>query len=97
MPCMDVCLCHACEAPCPRQSLGGAKSSPRSFQYRKAYDVIHLVMSIKKRKIVVNPEFTTIFPIFYQRRDRDSNPGCLKGTTVFETAPFDRSGISPLG
>lgn len=56
----------------------------------------HLVMSIQKRRIVVNPEFTTILPAFYPRRDRDSNPGCLKGTTVFETAPFDRSGISPL-
>lgn len=29
------------------------------------------------------------------RRDRDSNPGYLKGTTVFETAPIDHSGISP--
>ena len=30
------------------------------------------------------------------RRDRDSNPGTpVKGSTVFETAPFDRSGISP--
>ncbi len=30
------------------------------------------------------------------RRDRDSNPGCLSpGTTVFETAPIDRSGIPP--
>ena len=30
------------------------------------------------------------------RRDRDSNPGSRGiGTTVFETAPFDRSGISP--
>ena len=31
------------------------------------------------------------------RRDRDSNPGSrVSGTTVFETAPFDRSGISPI-
>jgi hypothetical protein len=28
------------------------------------------------------------------RRDRDSNPGCLR-TTVFKTAPFGRSGIPP--
>ena len=32
-----------------------------------------------------------------ERRDRDSNPGSrLRRTTVFETAPFDRSGISPM-
>ena len=31
------------------------------------------------------------------RRDRDLNPGCPKGTPVFETGPFDRSGISPRG
>ncbi len=30
------------------------------------------------------------------RRDRDSNPGYAKRTTVFETAPFDHSGTSPL-
>ena len=30
------------------------------------------------------------------RRDRDSNPGSLlRATTVFETVPFDHSGISP--
>ena len=29
------------------------------------------------------------------RRGRDSNPGYHKGTTVFETAPIDRSGTSP--
>ncbi len=30
------------------------------------------------------------------RRGRDSNPGYpLKGTTVFETAPFNRSGTPP--
>jgi hypothetical protein len=34
---------------------------------------------------------------FWLRRDRDSNPGTpLPGSTVFETAPFDRSGISPV-
>ena len=32
------------------------------------------------------------------RRGRDSNPRYpAKGTTVFETAPFDRSGTSPRG
>src|SRR5688500_12847874 len=32
------------------------------------------------------------------RRGRDSNPRYpVKGTTVFETAPFDRSGTSPRG
>jgi hypothetical protein len=30
-----------------------------------------------------------------ERRDRDSNPGCLR-TTVFKTAPFGRSGIPPV-
>jgi hypothetical protein len=30
------------------------------------------------------------------RRGRDSNPGSPEGTTVFETAPFDRSGTSPV-
>src|SRR5262249_58791018 len=31
-----------------------------------------------------------------QRRGRDSNPRCPeKGTTVFETAPFNRSGTPP--
>ena len=45
----------------------------------------------------VNHTIRWFTPLFFLRRDRDSNPGCLKGTTVFETAPFDRSGISPLG
>jgi hypothetical protein len=32
------------------------------------------------------------------RRGRDSNPRSpVRGTTVFETAPFDRSGTSPSG
>ncbi len=31
-----------------------------------------------------------------QRREGDSNPRSpVRGTTVFETAPFDHSGISP--
>ena len=29
------------------------------------------------------------------RRGRDSNPGMAKPSTVFETAPFNRSGTSP--
>ena len=29
------------------------------------------------------------------RRGRDSNPGMSKTSTVFETAPFNRSGTSP--
>ena len=33
----------------------------------------------------------------FWRRERDSNPRTrLPGSTVFETAPFDRSGISPF-
>ena len=31
------------------------------------------------------------------RRDRDSNPGYHEGITIFETAAFDHSAISPTG
>lgn len=39
--------------------------------------------------------FTAFIEVRGLRKDRDSNPGCLKGTTVFETAPIDHSGIFP--
>lgn len=38
--------------------------------------------------------FHHVTPIL--RKDRDSNPGTPKGLTVFETAPFDHSGIFPM-
>jgi hypothetical protein len=49
------------------------------------------IFSKSPRKLLITRALS-----FYQRRDRDSNPGTpVKGSTVFETAPFDRSGISP--
>ena len=41
--------------------------------------------------------FLTTFSDFAEnsRRERDSNPWNAMRSTVFETAPFDHSGISP--